>query len=92
MCGAPGVVREGVALLRPGGLYLLVGLVHPDSIVEISAETIIRKCLTIKGLLPSCFIFEKSEKSLERIRKAEASLSHPTRVWGKGTLGSGHLP
>ena len=51
VCGAPSVVPEGIAYLRPGGLYLLVGLVHPDSVVPVSMEAVIRKCLTIKGLL-----------------------------------------
>ena len=49
-CGAPSVVKEGISYLRPGGIYILVGMVHPDSVVQILAETVIRKCLTIKGI------------------------------------------
>jgi putative phosphonate catabolism associated alcohol dehydrogenase len=44
------VVAEGIELLRPGGHYQWVGLVHPDSRLELTGETIIRKCLTIQGL------------------------------------------
>jgi threonine dehydrogenase-like Zn-dependent dehydrogenase len=37
--------------LRTGGSLVLVGLVHPDSdLAGISAESIIRKCLTIVGV------------------------------------------
>jgi len=43
------VIVEGIELLRPGGHYQLVGLVHPDSRLELTGETIIRKCLTIQG-------------------------------------------
>ena len=47
--GHPGVVPEGLELLRHGGQYQLVGMVHPESRLEITGETIIRKCLTIRG-------------------------------------------
>lgn len=38
-------------MLKPGGVYLLLGMVHPHSKLDITGEQIIRKCLTIKGLL-----------------------------------------
>jgi len=47
--GKAGVIAEGIELLRPGGRYQLVGLVHPDSRLELTGEIIIRKCLTIQG-------------------------------------------
>ena len=47
--GHAAVIVEGIELLRPGGHYQLVGLVHPDSRLELTGETIIRKCLTIQG-------------------------------------------
>ncbi len=47
--GHAAVIAEGVQLLHPGGHYQLVGLVHPDSRLELTGETIIRKCLTIQG-------------------------------------------
>jgi threonine dehydrogenase-like Zn-dependent dehydrogenase len=49
-CGVSSVVSDGVRALCPGGMYILVGLVHPDSKLDITAEQIIRKCLTIKGI------------------------------------------
>ena len=36
-------------MLKPGGLYLFVGMVHPNSKLDITGEQIIRKCLMIKG-------------------------------------------
>jgi putative phosphonate catabolism associated alcohol dehydrogenase len=47
--GSATVIGEGVELLRPGGHYQLVGLVHPDSRLDVTGEVIIRKCLTIQG-------------------------------------------
>jgi threonine dehydrogenase-like Zn-dependent dehydrogenase len=47
--GVAGVVAEGLRMLRPGGHYLFAGLVHPDSALEITGETIIRRCLTLRG-------------------------------------------
>eukprot|EP00057_Strongylocentrotus_purpuratus_P014698 XP_011669172.1 PREDICTED: L-idonate 5-dehydrogenase [Strongylocentrotus purpuratus] len=50
VCGVSGIIKSGIQLLKPGGIYVLVGLVHPDSYMNITAEAIIRKCLTIKGI------------------------------------------
>ena len=47
--GQPSVIPEGIALLRPGGRYQWVGMVHPDSRLELTGEMVIRKCLTIQG-------------------------------------------
>jgi len=47
--GHAAVFAEGIELLRPGGRYQLVGLVHPDSRLEVTGETMIRKCLTLQG-------------------------------------------
>ena len=49
VCGVPSVLADGVSYLRPGGFYLLVGMVHPNSQLPITGEQIIRKCLTVKG-------------------------------------------
>jgi len=48
--GVKSLVEEGVRLCRAGGTYILVGLVHPDSELGITAEAIIRKCLTLRGV------------------------------------------
>ncbi len=50
VAGLKELIPQGLALLRPGGDYILVGLVHPDSELKITAEQIIRKCLNIKGV------------------------------------------
>ena len=48
--GVASLVPEGIRLLRTGGHYGLVGMVHPQSRLEITGEQIIRKCLTIHGV------------------------------------------
>ena len=50
VAGIKQLIPQGLALLRPGGDYILVGLVHPDSELGITAEQVIRKCLTITGV------------------------------------------
>ncbi len=50
VAGAKELFAQGIELLRAGGLYLLVGLVHPDSALGATAETLIRKCLTVRGV------------------------------------------
>ena len=50
VAGIKELIPQGIELLRPGGDYILVGLVHPDSKLDITAEQIIRKCLRIKGI------------------------------------------
>ena len=47
--GVNSIVGEGLRLLRPGGHYLFVGMVHPDSALQITGEAIIRGCVTIRG-------------------------------------------
>lgn len=50
VAGSPAVVPEGMKLLRPGGHYLLVGMVHPDSALHLTGEALIRKCVTLRGI------------------------------------------
>ena len=50
VAGVKELIPQGVMLLRPGGAYILAGLVHPNSALDITAEQIIRKCLHIKGV------------------------------------------
>ena len=45
------VFPEGMRVIKPGGHYTLVGLVHPNSQLDVTAEQIIRKCLTFRGML-----------------------------------------
>ncbi|XP_028410406.1 uncharacterized protein LOC114533030 [Dendronephthya gigantea] len=48
--GVKNVFPKGMRVIKPGGFYTFVGLVHPDSKLELTAEQIIRKCLTIRGI------------------------------------------
>jgi threonine dehydrogenase-like Zn-dependent dehydrogenase len=48
--GTASVIPEGLRLLRPGGHYILVGMVHPDSEFAITGEALIRGCITMRGV------------------------------------------
>jgi putative phosphonate catabolism associated alcohol dehydrogenase len=48
--GAVSLIPEGVRLLRAGGSYVFVGLVHPQSQLDLTGEQVIRRCLTISGI------------------------------------------
>ncbi|CAF0864766.1 unnamed protein product [Adineta ricciae] len=50
VCGVASVVNDGFRMLKPGGIYLFLGMVHPHSQLNITGEQIIRKCLTIQGI------------------------------------------
>lgn len=50
VCGNKEVVSQGVRALREGGTYVLVGLVHPDSHLLVTAQALILKCLTVVGV------------------------------------------
>ena len=75
VCGSPSVVPEGVALLRPGGRYIFVGMVHPDSHLDITAEQLIRKCLTIKGRSEGRFDHLAIKKALLILRNVISPLT-----------------
>ncbi|CAK8675845.1 unnamed protein product [Clavelina lepadiformis] len=49
-CGNPNVLREGMSAIRYEGVYVWVGMIHPDSQLSITGEEVIRKCVTIKGV------------------------------------------
>ena len=50
MSGAPSAMESGLDLLRIGGRYVLVGAVFPSRPLSISAETMVRRLLTIQGI------------------------------------------
>lgn len=50
VCGAKAVIPQAISSLKPGGAYILVGLIHPDSHLNLTAETVMRKCLTVRGM------------------------------------------
>jgi putative phosphonate catabolism associated alcohol dehydrogenase len=50
VAGAPSLVPGGIRQLRPGGHYLLAGMVHPDSALGLTGEALIRGCITMRGV------------------------------------------
>lgn len=50
VCGAKNAPLQAIKSLRIGGKYLIAGMVTPGSILDIDANQITRKCLTIKGI------------------------------------------
>jgi putative phosphonate catabolism associated alcohol dehydrogenase len=50
VAGNAALVPQGIAALRPGGFYIFVGMVHPDTQLQLTGEQVIRKCLTIRGV------------------------------------------
>ncbi len=50
LAGSATLVNEGIAAVRPGGYYAFVGMVHPDTQLDITGEQIVRKCLTVRGV------------------------------------------
>lgn len=50
VCGNAQAIPDGVRWLRPGGHYAVAGLVHPDSLLPLTGESLIRKCLTMRGV------------------------------------------
>jgi threonine dehydrogenase-like Zn-dependent dehydrogenase len=48
--GSSAVVRDGVKALRPGGHYVWVGMVHPETPLDLTGESVLRKCLTVRGV------------------------------------------
>ena len=48
--GSPDSFPDGLGCLRPGGIYLLAGMVHPQSKLDVTGEQIIRQHATIQGI------------------------------------------
>jgi len=49
VAGTSTVVPEGIRLLRIGGYYAFVGMVHPTTPLELSGQIVLRHCLTLRG-------------------------------------------
>ncbi len=49
VAGTSAVVPEGIRLLRLGGYYAFIGMVHPATQLELTGETFVRRCLTVRG-------------------------------------------
>ena len=50
VAGVSALIPEGIRLLRVGGYYGFVGMVHPHSQLELTGEQVIRKHLTLFGI------------------------------------------
>jgi putative phosphonate catabolism associated alcohol dehydrogenase len=50
VCGDPGVITSGIAMLRVGGRYVLGGVVNPGAMVTLDANLLLRKMLTLRGV------------------------------------------
>ncbi len=51
LAGDPSVVVSGTTALRPGGIYLWVGMVHPNtSLAGLTGEQIVRRCTRVQGI------------------------------------------
>jgi putative phosphonate catabolism associated alcohol dehydrogenase len=50
VAGTSQVVPHGVNTLRCGGSYIWAGMVHPQTPLNISGESIVKKCLNLRGV------------------------------------------
>ncbi|MES2707055.1 MAG: zinc-binding dehydrogenase [Verrucomicrobiota bacterium] len=48
--GSSAVIPEGITALRPGGHYIWAGMVHPETRLDLTGESVLRKCLTLRGV------------------------------------------
>ncbi len=50
VCGVPDVIPAGLDMLRTGGRYVLGGLVSPGAEVNIDANVLVKKWITLRGI------------------------------------------
>lgn len=50
VCGVPAAIPEGMAMLRPGGRYVLAGVVNPLAMAMLDVNLILKKHLTLQGV------------------------------------------
>ena len=50
VCGDPGVIPAGLELVRIGGRYVLGGIVTPGAHVQLDANILVRKWITLAGV------------------------------------------
>ena len=50
VAGVPEVIEEGLPLLRPGGTYILAGMVHEDTALNLKGVDLVRGCVTLVGV------------------------------------------
>jgi len=69
LSGAPAAMEAGIDLLRIGGRYVWVGAVFPARPLSVSAETVVRKVLSIQGV--HNYAPEDLRKALEFLEHAQ---------------------
>jgi putative phosphonate catabolism associated alcohol dehydrogenase len=50
VAGSSSAVLQGIDFLRPGGMYVWAGMVHPETQLDLTGEAVVRKCLTVRGV------------------------------------------
>lgn len=50
VAGSAAVVPQGMSVLRFGGHYVWAGMVHPETSLVLTGETVVKKCLTVRGV------------------------------------------
>jgi threonine dehydrogenase-like Zn-dependent dehydrogenase len=61
VAGDPEVVASGTKALRPGGVYVWVGMVHPATTLgALSGEQVVRRCMRVQG------VYNYAPRHLER--------------------------
>ena len=61
VCGVRQALVDNLSLLKPGGMLVLIGLCHPNSAMDVTAEKIIRMCWTIVGKLKFILCLQTSK-------------------------------
>ncbi len=50
VAGSAEIVADGLNALRVGGHYVWAGMVHPQTVLGITGESIVKKCATVRGV------------------------------------------
>ena len=61
VCGVRQALVDNLSLLKPGGMLVLIGLCHPNSAMDVTAEKVIRMCWTIVGKLKFILCLQTSK-------------------------------
>ena len=69
VCGVRQALVDNLSLLKPGGILVLIGLCHPNSAMDVTAEKIIRMCWTIVGKLKFILCLQTSKTYFLKIFK-----------------------
>lgn len=70
VAGIASIVPEGLQRLRVGGTYILAGLVHPQSKLDLTGQQIIQKSITLKGI--HNYAPRHLEKAIDFLHRFEA--------------------